>query len=99
LILLDLNLPKKSGLEVLTELRGEPRTRDIPVIILTISDRDEDIIECRRLGAVTYITKPVSFENFSKVTTVLSLSWVLVEPNGTLSAQPPAMTIRATKEG
>jgi CheY-like chemotaxis protein len=92
LILLDLNLPKKSGLEVLREIKEDSRTQNIPVIILTISDRDEDINECRRLGAETYIVKPVSFQNFSKVTTFLSLSWVLVEPNGTLSAQPKVMT-------
>jgi hypothetical protein len=52
--------------------------------------------ECRRLGAETYIVKPVSFQNFSKVTSVLSLSWVLVEPNGTLSAQPNVTAPRAT---
>lgn len=91
LILLDLNLPNKSGLEVLKEIKCDPRTRDIPVIILTISDRDQDIEECRRLGADTYIVKPVSFQNFSKVTPFLSLSWVLVEPNESLSAQPNAM--------
>jgi CheY-like chemotaxis protein len=96
LILLDLNLPKKGGLDVLRELKDDRRTQHIPVIILTISDRDQDINECRRLGAETYIVKPVSFQNFSKVTSVLSLSWVLVEPNGTLSAQPNVMTTRAT---
>jgi CheY-like chemotaxis protein len=94
LILLDLNLPKKSGLEVLKEMKGHKRTQNIPVIILTISDRDHDIQECRRLGAETYIVKPVSFQNFSKVTTLLSLSWVLVEPNATFSAQPNVMTPR-----
>ncbi len=94
LILLDLNLPNKSGLEVLKELKDDQRTQNIPVIILTISDRDADIEECRRLGAETYIVKPVSFQNFSKVTTFLSLSWVLVEPSGALSAQPNVMTTR-----
>ena len=98
LILLDLNLPKKSGLEVLREIKSDVRTKNIPVIILTISDRDDDINECRRLGAETYIVKPVNFENFNKVTTVLSLSWMLVEPNGTLSAQPPLMTSGAIAE-
>lgn len=88
LILLDLNLPNKSGLEVLREIKEDKRTQHIPVIILTISDRDGDISECRRLGAETYIVKPVSFQNFSKVTNLLSLSWVLVEPNGTMPAQP-----------
>jgi CheY-like chemotaxis protein len=92
LILLDLNLPKKSGLEVLQEIKKDPRTQNIPVIILTISDSDQDIAESRRLGAETYIVKPVSFQNFSKVTTLLSLSWVLVEPNGKLSARPQVIT-------
>jgi len=86
LILLDLNLPEKSGLDVLREIKDDERTRNIPVIILTISDRDADIKECRRLGAETYIVKPVNFQNFSKVTSFLSLSWMLVEPHGTLSA-------------
>jgi CheY-like chemotaxis protein len=83
LILLDLNLPEKSGLAVLREIKADPRTQSIPVIILTISERDADINECRRLGAETYIVKPVSFQNFSKVTSFLSLSWMLVEPNAT----------------
>jgi len=96
LILLDLNLPRKSGLEVLREIKDDGRTQNIPVIILTISDSDRDINECRRLGAETYIVKPVNFQNFSKVTTFLSLSWVLVEPDGTLSARPDMMEPRAT---
>ena len=94
LILLDLNLPKMSGLEVLREIKTYRRTRNIPVIILTISDSDRDIAESRLLGAETYIVKPVNFQNFSKVTTVLSLSWVLVEPDGTLSVQPDIMATR-----
>jgi CheY-like chemotaxis protein len=67
-------------LEVLREIKDNRRTQNIPVIILTISDLDQDINECRRLGAEAYIVKPVNFQNFSKVTTVLSFSWVLVEP-------------------
>jgi len=90
LILLDLNLPNKSGLEVLEEIKSDPRTQNIPVIILTISDRDQDINECRRLGAETYIVKPVNFQKFSKVATVLSLAWVL-EPTGALSPRPNVM--------
>ena len=96
LILLDLNLPKKSGLEVLREIKDDRRTQNIPVIILTVSDRDQDINECRRLGAETYIVKPVNFQNFSKVTTFLSLSWVLVDPNGMPSAQPNVVTTRGS---
>lgn len=96
LILLDLYLPNKSGLDVLREIKGDVRTQNIPVIILTTSDREADMNECRRLGAANYIVKPVSFQNFSKVTTFLSLSWVLVEPSGALSVQPNVMTTRAT---
>jgi CheY-like chemotaxis protein len=96
LILLDLNLPKKSGLEVLRAIKQDSRTQNIPVIILTISDSDRDIEESRRLGAETYIVKPVSFQNFSKVTTLLSLSWVLVDPTGKLAAQPSVMANPAT---
>ncbi|MEY2488789.1 MAG: hypothetical protein QOC70_731 [Verrucomicrobiota bacterium] len=87
-ILLDLNLPKINGLEVLRRIKADQRTRHIPVIILTVSNRDRDISECRRLGAETYIIKPVDFHNFSEVTPRLSLAWVLVKPNGTHSAQP-----------
>ena len=78
LVLLDLNLPKKSGLEVLAELKADKRTKDIPVIVLTVSTRDRDITECRRLGADTYIVKPVGFDNFSEVTRRLELNWALI---------------------
>lgn len=99
LILLDLNLPKKSGLEVLKEIKENERTKSIPVIILTISDSDADINECRRLGADTYIVKPVNFQNFSKVATFLSLSWALVEPKESLSVTANAMTTGASTGG
>jgi CheY-like chemotaxis protein len=87
LILLDLYLPKKSGIEVLTRLKADARTEHIPVIVLTISDSDDDISVCRRLGAASYIVKPVSFHNFSNVTSILRLSWVLVEPDKTLASR------------
>lgn len=87
-ILLDLNLPRINGLEVLRRIKADPRTQHIPVIILTVSNRDRDINECRRLGAETYIVKPVGFQKFSEITPRLNLAWVLVKPNGTLSAQP-----------
>lgn len=81
LILLDLNLPKKSGLEVLREIKANETTRDIPVIVLTASDRDRDINQCRRLGVERYIVKPLGFQNFSEVTPHLRLGWALVKPN------------------
>lgn len=80
IILLDLNLPKKSGLEVLREIKADIRTREIPVVVMTASNRDRDIGECRRLGAARYILKPVGFQSFSAVAAELSLGWTLVKP-------------------
>jgi CheY-like chemotaxis protein len=79
IILLDLNLPRKNGLEVLRTIKADKRTQKIPVIIMTASSRDRDIAECRRLGAENYIIKPVGFQNFSEVTPRLSLGWMLVK--------------------
>jgi CheY-like chemotaxis protein len=81
LVLLDLNLPRVGGLEVLRRLKADERTRDIPVILLTASTRDRDIGECRRLGASSYIVKPVAFHNFSEATARLNLGWMLIMPN------------------
>ncbi len=78
-ILLDLNLPKVAGLDVLRELKADPRTRNIPVVVLTVSDRDRDVAECRRLGAEAYIVKPVGFQNFSEVTPLLQFRWSLIK--------------------
>jgi CheY-like chemotaxis protein len=85
-VLLDLNLPKVGGPEVLRRLKADDRTRDIPVIVLTASSRDRDIGECRRLGAANYILKPVGFQNFSEVTARLSLGWMLTTPNANMPA-------------
>jgi CheY-like chemotaxis protein len=79
-VLLDLNLPKKSGLEVLQNIRADERTKGIPVVTLTSSRHGREIAECRRLGVETYIVKPVGFQNFSEVTPYLSLGWTLVKP-------------------
>lgn len=77
-ILLDLNLPKVSGIEVLARLKADPRIRKTPVIVLTASQSGPDIQESRRLGADAYIVKPVDFQNFSRVTPRLSLLWALL---------------------
>ena len=79
-ILLDLQLPKISGLEVLRRIKRDSRTRNIPVIVLTASQKSQDIAESRRLGAQTYIVKPVDFYNFSQVTPQLRLQWALFNP-------------------
>jgi two-component system response regulator len=87
LILLDLDLPKKSGLEVLRRIKADKLTKDIDVIVLTGSTRDRDVTECRRLGVETYITKPVGFQKFSDVTPNLNLTWALVKPSQTEMAK------------
>ncbi|HKP04760.1 MAG TPA: helix-turn-helix domain-containing protein [Chthoniobacterales bacterium] len=79
-MLLDLNLPKKSGLEVLRQIKADPWTQNISVVVLTVSNQSRDVSECRRLGATHYIVKPVEFQNFSEITPRLNLGWSLIKP-------------------
>ncbi len=83
-VLLDLDLPKPGGLEVLRRIRGDARTLELPVVILTVSNKHRDLAECRRLGCSFHLVKPVGFENFSKITSDLRLDWKLIRrpPNG-----------------
>jgi CheY-like chemotaxis protein len=74
-ILLDLKMPKVSGLEVLRRLKGHPRFSTIPVIVLTTSTEDEDVNEAYRLGCNSYIVKPVEFENFMNVASNIEIYW------------------------
>ncbi len=80
MILLDLNLPKVGGLEVLRRIKAEKSTRMIPVVILTVSQNSRDMAECRRLGAESYIIKPVDFQRLSQTTPQLNLNWALLKP-------------------
>jgi len=80
LVLLDLGLPKVSGQEVLQQIKTSPQTKDIPVVILTVSHRDSTILECSRLGAAGYIVKPVGFESFALTASRLNFRWSLVQP-------------------
>lgn len=80
-VLLDLKLPKMDGLEVLRRLRGDQRTRVLPVVILTSSREDRDLTRSYELGANSYIRKPVDFKQFVKAVQELGLYWlVLNEP-------------------
>lgn len=76
LILLDLKLPKVNGLEVLGRIKTDPRTRRIPVVVLTSSREDQDLFTCYELGVNSYIVKPVDFEQFTEAIRNLGLYWL-----------------------
>jgi two-component system response regulator len=85
LVLLDLKLPKVGGLEVLERLRDDPRTRRLPVVILTSSNVESDLARSYDLGANSYIRKPVDFTQFMEAVNQLGLYWLVLNeapPNG-----------------
>ena len=77
-ILLDLKLPKVGGLDVLRTIKQHPKFKMIPVVILTTSGEDSDIVEAYRLGANSYIVKPVDFEKFLEVASQIEVYWCLL---------------------
>jgi two-component system, response regulator len=78
LILLDLNLPKVSGIEVIAALKKDDRTRNVPIVVLTSSKDYPDLAECYKLGVNSYIVKPIEFEKFIKTVSELGLYWLLL---------------------
>ena len=77
-ILLDLKMPRINGIEVLERVKGDPRTKSIPVVVLTSSAEDPDVKRCYELGANSYIVKPVEFDNFHKAVSELGFYWLLL---------------------
>jgi len=81
-ILLDLKMPKVNGIEVLRRLKSDPSTKQIPVVVLTSSNEDPDVVTCYKLGVNSYIVKPVGFDNFTQAVAQLGFYWMLLN-------QPP----------
>ncbi len=77
-VLLDIKLPKVDGLEVLARLKSDPRTKDLPVVMLTSSSQDRDIEAAYKLGANSFVTKPIKFEEFAKVVAELGMYWLML---------------------
>lgn len=93
LVLLDLKLPKVDGLEVLRAIKGSPETRNIPVVVLTSSREDQDVVDSYQLGVNSYIQKPVDFAQFSEVIGQLGLYWLVVNQvacNNAVAVPQPA---------
>ena len=77
-VLLDLKLPKVDGLEVLRQVKSDPRTRKVPVVILTSSREERDVVESYNLGVNSYILKPVDFQQFTEAVRTIGLYWLLL---------------------
>ena len=76
LVLLDLNLPKMDGREVLEKIKADPKLKRIPVVVLTVSTQEEDVARCYDTGVNTYIAKPIQFEDFMRAVATINEYWV-----------------------
>ncbi|MBI2248227.1 MAG: response regulator [Armatimonadetes bacterium] len=88
MVLLDLKLPKVNGLEVLREIKSDPRTKTIPVIVMTGSREDQDLARCYELGVNSYIQKPMDFNQFVEIVKQLGYYWLVVNQSPPAPAHP-----------
>src|SRR6202171_5172858 len=93
-VMLDLKLPRVDGIEVLRAVRADPRTRTIPVVVLTSSAEERDIAETYGLGANSYIVKPVDFDQFTEAVRQLGLYWVLLNQRAPAGDHDPSASAR-----
>jgi two-component system response regulator len=91
-ILLDLKLPKVDGIEVLARIKADPRTKKIPVVVLTSSREDRDLTRCYELGVNSYMVKPVDFNQFTDVVRQLGFYWLLLNQQPLRSVEKEAGT-------
>jgi two-component system, response regulator len=93
LVLLDLKLPKVDGMEVLKQVKGDPRTKIIPIVIMTSSKEERDLVASYNLGANSYIQKPVDFDKFRATVKTVGLYWLVInQPPVVQNSQPVAGT-------
>lgn len=93
LVLLDLNLPKIDGREVLRRIRADERTRIVPVVVLTSSAQQEDILNCYNGGANAYVRKPVGFAEFNAAVKTIATFWLLLNEPAPEPGPAPAQTV------
>jgi len=90
LVLLDLKMPKIDGMQVLKQIKGDPRTRTIPVVLMTSSREERDMVSGYELGVNSYIQKPVDFDEFRKVVKLMGLYWMVVNRPPVTNGKPHA---------
>jgi two-component system response regulator len=88
LVLLDLKMPKLDGMQVLERIKGDPRTRNIPVVMMTSSREERDLVNSYNLGVNSYLQKPVNFEEFRKMVKLLGLYWLVTNRPPVTNGKP-----------
>jgi two-component system response regulator len=95
LVLLDLNLPKVNGMEVLKQVKSDLRTKNIPIVIMTSSKEERDLVSGYNLGANSYIQKPVDFDQFRETVKSVGLYWLVVNQPAPISREPELAVMRS----